>query len=59
MNFEDYLQTYQPLVFQTFKNALESKRISHAYLLSGAKGVPLLETATYLAKSLLDLSICD
>lgn len=55
MNFEDYLQTHQPLVFQTFKNALESKRISHAYLLSGEKGVPLLETATYLAKSLL----CD
>ena len=53
MRFQDYLQTYQPLVFQTFKNALESGRISHAYLLSGEKGVPLLETATYLAKSLL------
>lgn len=55
MKFEDYLQTYQPLVYRTFKNAIESGKIAHAYLLSGEKGVPLLETATFLAKSLL----CD
>lgn len=55
MEFVDYLQTYQPLVYHTFKNAIESGKIAHAYLLSGEKGVPLLETATFLAKSLL----CD
>lgn len=55
MRFEDYLETYQPLVFETFKNALANGKIAHAYLLSGENGIPLLETATFLAKSLL----CD
>lgn len=55
MKFEDYLQTYQPLVYRTFRNAIEGGKIAHAYLLSGENGIPLLETAKYLAKSLL----CD
>lgn len=55
MAIEEYVAKYQPLVFQTFSNALNSNRLSHAYLLSGESGVPLKETAIYLAKSIL----CD
>ena len=55
MRFGDYLKQYQPLVYETFKNSVANERIAHAYLLSGESGVPLLETATFLAKSL----ICD
>lgn len=55
MKFAEYLETYQPLVYKTFKNSLERGRLAHAYLLSGESGVPLLQTAIFLAKSLL----CD
>ncbi len=55
MNFEEYLHTYQPLVYQTLKNAISSGKLAHAYLLSGENGIPLLETATFIAKSL----VCD
>ncbi len=55
MRFGDYLKQYQPLVYETFKNSVANERIAHSYLLSGESGVPLLETATFLAKSL----ICD
>ena len=53
MNFSEYLQKSQPLVYQTFSNALKNGRVSHAYLLSGEAGTPLLETAIFLAKSIL------
>ncbi len=55
MNFKEYLQTYQPLLYQTFVNAISSGKLAHAYLLSGENGIPLLETATFIAKSL----VCD
>ncbi len=55
MQIEKYLEEYQPVIYKTFCNALESKKLSHAYLLSGSIGMPLKETALYLAKSL----ICD
>jgi DNA polymerase-3 subunit delta' len=55
MSFAAYLETKQPLVYRTFSNALKTGKVSHAYLLSGEAGTPLLETAFYLAKSLL----CD
>lgn len=55
MQIKDYLSKYQPVIQITFKNALETGRLSHAYLLSGSSGMPLKETALYLAKSLL----CD
>ena len=55
MQVEKYLKQYQPTIYKTFVNALEGNKISHAYLLVGNKGVPLLEIATFLAKSLL----CD
>ncbi len=55
MQIETYLQKYQPVVYKTFVNALNSNHLSHAYLLSGASGMRLKEASLYLAKSLL----CD
>lgn len=55
MQVEAYLKQHQPIVYQTFVNSLQSNRLSHAYLLSGSTGTPLLEIAKYLAKSIL----CD
>ncbi|MBE6134010.1 MAG: hypothetical protein E7178_05020 [Erysipelotrichaceae bacterium] len=55
MQVEKYLKNYQPTIYKTFVQAMEKGKLSHAYLLVGSKGVPLLEIATFLAKSLL----CD
>jgi len=55
MQIDKYLQEYQPIIYKTFVNALETKKLSHAYLLSGSIGMPLKEVAIFLAKSL----ICD
>ena len=55
MQVEKYLKNYQPTIYKTFVQAMQSNKLSHAYLLVGNKGVPLLEIATFLAKSLL----CD
>ena len=55
MQIDKYLQEYQPIIYKTFVNALETNKLSHAYLLSGSVGMPLKEVALYLAKSL----ICD
>lgn len=55
MQIKQYLEQYQPVIYKTFVNAKNDKKLSHAYLLSGSVGMPLKETALYLAKSL----ICD
>lgn len=55
MQIKEYLEQYQPVIYKTFVNAKKDKKLSHAYLLSGSVGMPLKETALYLAKSL----ICD
>jgi len=55
MKFGDYLRKNQPFVYQTFERAAVRKKIAHAYLLSGEPGTPLLETALFLAQSL----VCD
>lgn len=55
MQIERYLKTYQPIIYQTFVNSLNSHHLSHAFLLSGSPGTPLLDVAKYLAKSIL----CD
>ena len=55
MQIEHYLKKHQPVIYKTFVNALENKKLSHAYLLSGSVGMPLKETALFLAKSIL----CD
>lgn len=53
MNFRDYLQQNQKIVYETFSSAIRNHRLSHAYLIKGNEGAPLLETAKFLAKSLL------
>ena len=55
MQIDQYLQEYQPVIYKTFVNALETNKLSHAYLLSGSIGMPLKDVAMFLAKSLL----CD
>ena len=55
MNFGRYLEKRQPILFQTFSNALNNSRLAHSYLIQGENGTPLKETALYLAKSIL----CD
>ena len=55
MQIEEYLRTYQPVIYKTFVNSFNNKSLSHAYLLVGNPGTPLLEVAKYLAKSI----ICD
>ena len=55
MQIRNYLQYKQPIVYRTFVRSLQNNHLSHAYLISGNPGTPLLEVAKYLAKSIL----CD
>lgn len=55
MQIGQYLEKYQPVIYKTFVNAKNDGRLSHAYLLSGSIGMPLKETAMFLAKSI----VCD
>lgn len=55
MQIETYLKNYQPIVYQTFLNSFRKKHLSHAYLISGNPGTPLLDVAKFFAKSIL----CD
>ena len=55
MQVEKYLRNYQPVIYQTFVNSLQKGTLSHAYLLSGTNGAPLLDIAKFFAKSIL----CD
>lgn len=55
MQIGQYLEKYQPVIYKTFVNAKDDGRLSHAYLLSGSIGMPLKETAMFLAKSI----VCD
>ena len=55
MQVEKYLKNKQPIIYRTFVRSLQNKHLSHAYLISGNPGTPLLEVAKFLAKSI----ICD
>lgn len=55
MQIEKYLENHQPIIYKTFLNSLKNRTLSHAFLLSGNPGTPLLEVAKFLAKSI----ICD
>ena len=55
MQVEKYLKIHQPVIYQTFVNALRKSTLSHAYLLVGERGTPTFEVAKFLAKSIL----CD
>ena len=52
MQVEKYLKNYQPVIYQTFLNSLQKDQLSHAYLISGNNGAPLLDVATFFAKSI-------
>ncbi len=49
------LKSSQNVVFKTIENGFKNDKKSHAYLVSGSKGMPLKETAFFLAQSFL----CD
>lgn len=55
MQIKDYLLKHQPIIYKTFENALSNHVLSHAYLLVGEPGTPLLSVTKFLAKSIL----CD
>ena len=55
MQLDKYLREKQPVIYQTFTNSLKNKTLSHANLIVGNPGTPLLETAKFLAKTIL----CD
>ena len=55
MQVAKYLENKQPIIYRTFVRSLQNKHLSHAYLISGNPGTPLLDVAKYLAKSIL----CD
>jgi DNA polymerase-3 subunit delta' len=48
-----YLHDHQPHIYHLFSSALAKNKWSHAYLLSGEGNMPLLETAHFLAQSLI------
>jgi DNA polymerase-3 subunit delta' len=53
MKFATYLEKHEPLAYKTLFEAAKNKRINHAYLLTGENGTPLMETATFFAKTIL------
>lgn len=55
MQIGKYLKENQPIVYTTFLNSFKNHTLSHAYLIVGNPGIPLYESAQYLAKSIL----CD
>ena len=63
MQIKEYLEKYQPVVYRIIGNAIKDDKLSHAYLISGAVGMPIKEIAEYIAKSILcpnhDPFACD
>ncbi|HOF65194.1 MAG: hypothetical protein QM205_02585 [Bacillota bacterium] len=53
MDVSHYLKEYQKPLYKTFVNALTNNSLSHAYLIKGGSGTPLIEVATHLAKTLV------
>ncbi|MFA5442368.1 MAG: hypothetical protein WCX85_00150 [Bacilli bacterium] len=51
----EYIKKYQSVLYKVFSNAIQTDKLTHAYLLSGEPGTPLKDVALYLAKSL----VCD
>lgn len=51
--FKDFLSERQPIVERVLTNALTNKQLSHAYLFMGSKGTKMLETAKWMAQSLI------
>ncbi|MGN1295446.1 MAG: hypothetical protein ACI4U5_03475 [Bacilli bacterium] len=53
MNYDEYLNKYQPYIYNTFINSLKFNRVSQAYLIKGNDGTPTLDIALFLAKTLI------
>jgi DNA polymerase-3 subunit delta' len=53
MIVSNYVKQHQPHLYTLFSHALTNQKWSHAYLLSGQRGMPLKEMALYLAQSLV------
>lgn len=53
MDVKSYLENYQKVAYRVFSNAIKNNQFSHAYLLSGTSGIPLISIAKFLAKSLI------
>ena len=49
------LENYQPEIFRILSHSLQSGKLSHAYLFEGPRGTKKLDTALFLAKTL----VCD
>lgn len=47
------LQETQPIAYQILQNAFSNKKTSHAYLIHGNNGAPVLEVAKFIAKSFI------
>lgn len=56
MKTKEYLINKQHIVYQVLKNSFKNKKTSHAYIISGSKGSPILDTAIFLAQSLVCLN---
>lgn len=60
--FKDTLKEQQSVVYHTLFNALDTKKLAHAYMFSGPSGTPKKETAYLLAQSLVcseDVFACE
>lgn len=53
MSFSAHLKATQPIAFQTILNGFIRHTTSHAYLLIGDIGTPLLDTAQWIAQSFI------
>ena len=53
MNTKLELKEKQPIVFQVLKNSFSFDKMSHAYIISGSKGAPVLQTAIFMAQSIV------
>lgn len=51
MPFKNILQEKQPIVYKILENSFKRNKTSHAYIISGSKGSPVLETALLMAQS--------
>ena len=51
MQVKDMLKESQPVVYRILENGFKNKKTSHAYLISGEKGMPVRQTAIFLAQS--------
>ena len=53
MKYDEYLEKYQPFIYNTYINSLKFNKVSQAYLIKGSDGTPTLDIALFLAKTLI------